>query len=342
LPGVIFASLTVAGAPRFYTLNLATGAATLIGTIGSGATPILDIAIAPPAPSVVSDQTPGSVLYYNLYSSGAANPNVQNTRIAITNTNQTQGVRVHLFFVDGSSCAVADSYICLTANQTSTFLASDIDPGVTGYIVAIASDANGCPINFNFLIGDEYVKLSTGHAANLAAEAFHALTGQPLCDANSVTASINFDGVTYDRAPRVLAADNIPSRADGNDTRLVINRVGGNLATGASTLATLFGLLYDDAESVYSFSVNGGCQLTGSLANAFPRTTPRFETVIPAGRSGWLRIWSQSDIGILGAQINVNTNAGAQANAFNQGHNLHKLTLSTTNTLIIPIFPPSC
>ena len=53
-----------------------------------------------------------------------------------------------------------------TGNQTISFLASDFDPGTTGYIVAIASDTStGCPINFNFLIGDEFVKAASGFAA---------------------------------------------------------------------------------------------------------------------------------------------------------------------------------
>src|SRR5262249_14802367 len=225
----------------------------------------------------------------------------------------------------------------------STFFMSDIDPGTTGYIVAVASDRTGCPTNFNFLIGDAFVKLSTGHRANLGAEAFHALTGnQPICTPSSATAALNFDGVVYDRVPRVVAVDNIPSRADGNDTLLVLNRIGGNLATGASTLSSLFGILYDDSESALSFSVTGACQLRSSLSSSFPRTTPRFETFIPAGRSGWMKLFSQSDIGLLGAVLNVNPNAGSQASAFNQGHNLHKLRLSAANTLTIPIFPPSC
>ncbi|MGH9841749.1 MAG: hypothetical protein ACREEM_23595, partial [Blastocatellia bacterium] len=92
----------------------------------------------------------------------------------------------------------------------------------------------------------------------------------------------------------------------------------------------------------FSFSVAGGCQLRGSLSNTFPRTTPRLESLIPAGRSGWLKIWSPADIGILGAMINANPNAGAQANAFAGGHNLHKLTLSAAASYTIPIFPPSC
>jgi hypothetical protein len=298
-----------------------------------------------PEAAEVSDQKAGSVLFYNFYTSGATSGNAQNTRVNITNTSTTSSANVHLFFV-ADSCQVADSYICLTPNQTASFLASDIDPGVSGYIVAVASDRNGCPISFNFLIGDEYIKTTTGHAANLGAEAFSALFADvlPDCDANSTTAVLTFDGGTtgYNRVPRVLAASSIPSRADGNDTLLVINRVGGNLATGAATLSTLFGLLYDDAESVFSFSVSGGCQLRSSLSNTFPRTTPRFESVIPAGRTGWLKIGSQSDIGILGAMINANANAGAQAGAFNGGHNLHKLTLSAAASYTIPVFPPSC
>ncbi|MEP7342505.1 MAG: hypothetical protein ABI977_32555, partial [Acidobacteriota bacterium] len=70
--------------------------------------------------------------------------------------------------------------------------------------------------------------------------------------------------------------------------------------------------------------------------------TPRFEQFIPAGRSGWAKIFSQADIGLLGAAINFNPDAGTNAGAFNQGHNLHKLTLTTTASYTIPIFPPGC
>ncbi|MDX2029641.1 MAG: hypothetical protein SF339_03160, partial [Blastocatellia bacterium] len=71
------------------------------------------------------------------------------------------------------------------------------------------------------------------------------------------------------------------------------------------------------------------------------RTTPRFETVIPAGRTGWAKIWGGDGVGILGSIINANPNAAASAGAFNSGRNLHKLTL-TTASYLIPVFPPSC
>ncbi|MDQ3011527.1 MAG: hypothetical protein M3X11_12580, partial [Acidobacteriota bacterium] len=121
-----------------------------------------------PPTSEVSDQKAGSVLIYNIYTSGATSGQTQNTRINITNTSTSSGAAVHLFFIS-DGCAIADAFICLTATQTATFLASDIDPGVSGYVVAIATDSNGCPVAFNFLIGDEYVKFTSGHAANLGA-----------------------------------------------------------------------------------------------------------------------------------------------------------------------------
>src|SRR5262249_27962993 len=120
-----------------------------------------------------------------------------------TNTHPQLPIAVHLFFVDGATCSIADSLVCLTPNQTASFLASDIDPGATGYIIAVASDrVTGCPVNFNYLIGDAYVKLASEHATNLAAESFAALAGGlTTCDANSVTVQLNFDGVSYNRAP---------------------------------------------------------------------------------------------------------------------------------------------
>jgi len=329
-----------------------------------------------PATSEASDQKAGSLLFYNIYTSSASGT-TENTRINITNTSTTQAAFVHLFFV-ARECGVADSFICLTATQTASFLTSDVDPVTSGYIVAVADDGvTGCPVAFNHLIGDLYVKFSTGHAANLGAVAFAALypggkdsdgnvIKAPGCTDASITAELRLNGrvsagppavappggvsdpasgATYNQLPRVLALSNIPSAADGNDTLLIVNRVGGNLATGTNTTVGLFGLLYDDAENVFSFTLGtSNCQLRGTLGSAnFPRTTPRFGTIIPAGRSGWMKLYNvNADVGYLGAMINFNAGATTAAGAFSGGHNLHHLTLSSANTLIVPIFPPSC
>jgi len=303
-----------------------------------------DPGVAYPASSEVSDQKAGSLLVYNIYTSNASGGNTQNTRVNITNTNLTNQAFVHLFFVS-ADCTIADSYICLTPAQTASFLASDVDPGTRGYIVAFAVDDLGCPINFNYLIGDEYVKFASGHAANLGAEAF-AAQGVLACDPNTPSAEISFSGAAggYNKLPRTLAVSNFPSRADGNDTMIIINAIRGSYAVGAASTGVLFGLVYDDAEVGFSFSINGACQILGSLADSFPRTTPRLSQIIPAGRSGWVKFYNlTTDVGILGSVINFNASANAQANAFNGGRNMHKLTLTTgTTTVTVPLFPPSC
>jgi predicted extracellular nuclease len=306
--------------------------------------PALGPGLLPSTTSPVNDQRAGSVLIYNIYTS-SIDPNRQNTRINLTNTNPSLPAFAHMFFIDGATCSVADSFICLTPNQTATFLVSDLDPGTTGYIVVVAVDRQGCPTNFNYLIGDEYVKFTGGHAANLGAEAITAIAGgRPFCNENSVTATLPFDGVSYSALPHAVALDNIGSRVDGNETILILNRIGGNLATATATLTSIFGLLYDDAENVVSFSfAPGTCQFRNVLTSNLPRTAPRFDTVIPAGRTGWMKLWvADGTSAMTGAMINFNASAGSNPNAFNQGHNLHVLTLTTAASFTMPIFPPAC
>src|SRR5262249_954156 len=241
----------------------------------TGAALAQDPGVAFPATSEASDQKAGSLLYYNAYTSDPATPNTSDTRINITNTNSQSSVAVHLFFVNGANCQVADSFICLTENQTASFLASDLDPGTTGYIVAVANFTNGLPRQFNFLIGDEYVKFASGHRANLGAVAFSKLTATNVTSTDGSLAAAFFDGLnlagSYNRAPRVVALDNIPARADGNDTLLILNRVGGDLTTSGALLGNMFGILYDDAETPLSFTTTAGCQLRLSITNNFPR-----------------------------------------------------------------------
>lgn len=299
-----------------------------------------------PALSEVSDQKEGSILFYPIYTSDAVNGNTQNARISLTNTSNTERATIHLFAVDGASCAVLDAFVCLTPNQTTTFLASDFDPGNTGYLVAVAvEDDTGMPRPFNELIGDEYVKFSTGHQANLAAESIAASMMFPAgANPNVTTATLRFDGSNYNRLPRILASDNIPSPADGNSTMMIINRVGGNFTTTGGTIGNITGLLYDDAENQYSFTAAlGVCQYRKVLDNTFPRTFTPFNRVLTAGRSGWMKFYTAvNDWALFGAQINFNANASTSANAFNQGHNLHHLTLTDSATIVVPVFIPSC
>lgn len=315
----------------------------LTSTIGGASGPSVCLTINAPqagpgtlplASGLPNQQRPGSILIYNLYTSGI-NPTVNDTRITLTNTNPVNSSNVHLFFVDGLSCSAADLFVRLTQNQTISLLASDIDPGVTGYLVAVATDDNGCPTIQNDLLGEAFVKFESGHVANLPAIGISGLGNVTIsCNSNSPIATLAFDGVSYNELPRTLALDSIESRATGNSTMLVVNRIGGSLLSGASTLGSLVGILFDDTEVSQSFTLPGGtCQLRGILGNNFPRTAPRFDTVIPAGRTGWIKLWASDDVGLSGVMINEATVG------FSHGHNLHSLTTTNSAVITIPVFP---
>ena len=313
---------------------------TINGFPGPSATMTVSATPAGPGDSIglmlgqAAAQKPGSVLIYNLYASGS-NPAVSDSRISITNTSPVRSSYVHFFFVDGSNCSVADMTITLTANQTASFLASDFDPGVTGYLIAVATDGNGCPEVHNHLVGESQVRLESGHRAALPALSVAALgLGGPTCSPNATTTTVAFDGLSYNALSRTLAVSGLSSIANGNSSLLVVNRIGGDLGTGAARLGSLFGLLYDDQEASQSFTLTGNfCQLRGVLGNNFPRTSPRYTTVIPAGRTGWMKFAAVADEAITGVLL------VEALDGFNGGHNLHHLTTTGTATLTIPVYP---
>ncbi len=189
-------------------------------------------------------------------------------------------------------------------------------------------------------ITTEYVKLASGYAASLVAEGFPMLSAiAAQCDAGSAT--LRFDGVNYGLAPRMLALPNIQSRAGGNDTLLILNRLGGDLRMVAASLGEISGALYDDMEQAFGFSSAAGrCQFISRLSNDFPRTTPQLDDLISAGHTGWMKLWLTDDAAMLGAAINLNSSRNT--GAFNYGYNLRKLTLTRSASLTIPVFPPSC
>lgn len=307
-----------------------------------------------PFNGVASDQKPGSVLIFNFYTSSASGGNFQNTRISVTNTSATEFVSVRLFFISGGAgtidpLAAVGTYLCLVPNQTTSFLVSDIDPGTRGFIVGFATEfGEGWPIGFNHLLGRADIKLASGHQAALPALTVAArFKGQlPGFDPTVTTATLNFDGSAngYDRLPRVLAVDKVTSRRDGNDSLLVLNRLGGNLSFRTGTIGFFKGVMYEEAGGSYEFTDSRGLtQYFVTLSDFLPIFgATKFEQLVPAGAWGWLKFWAQNDYALSGALLNFKFNPNLNRLETTGGQNLPALRLVEATTLIVPIIQPVC
>lgn len=296
----------------------------------------------------ISDQKPGSVLIFNYYVSKSTDISFENTRMGITNTNAQQAGQMSLFFIDTDSGKVMSSYICLAPNRAVSWLISDVDPDVKGYMIAVSVDATGRPNKFNYFTGSESVKTASGYRADLNAEAISALVESPtVFDGlnNGVAAWLKFDDVRYNKVPGALVLDYIPSIADGNKTMVIVNQIGGSLLNGGKPedLGPMTGTVYDMATKAYFWqtAVNN-CQLRKVIANDFPQTGPNMSAAIPAGTYGWMKFWPHTpNKGMTGAVLYLNPNTSSNVSRFTGGRNLNHLRL-TADELTIPIIIPQC
>lgn len=309
----------------------------------------------------ISENKLGSVLFFNYYTSDALSSQV-NTRFNITNVHPTQDIAIHVFFVDSVTCGIADAFMCLTGNQTTTFLASDLDPNVTGYLVAVAVDSEGRPVSFNYLAGDELVVTSTAHRFGLAAMAIARRDGNYASPINSdgVTSTMFFNGAQYDYLPYTMVLDSFPSQVGAvgaplADTRIYVYSPVHNLVTGGNSFAgTLFFLMHDDAEHTYSGQLPLNCYLASDKQRITSvRTSPPLNTIVPTGRTGWAAFFANGaqtiDCDTSGTTTTLSTAPlmGATATrvgSFTGGHNLRYATTFNAPgySIKIPVIPPSC
>jgi len=278
--------------------------------------------------SHLSDIKPGSVLFYNRYTSNPANPQQGDTQINITNTSQNLDASLHLFLVDASTCSVADSFVSLTPNQTASFLTSEFDPGVQGYIVAVAVDG-GLPTQHNFLVGDEYIRETDGRQYNLPAVSVARRSSDSVEPSGEGVASLVFNGVEYEQLPASLALSSFNSQTTDN-TQVHIYAPSANLIVGAApSTASIFTLVYDDTERVFSTTTRFVCY--GSFTLSSLRIAGgSLNTLVPSGRTGWVR-FNGGGRPLLGAVVQ-------RGNVFQGGHNLHALSTLSSFTINIPSF----
>ena len=274
------------------------------------------------------------MLVYPYYTSASANVK-EDSYITITNSSSTRTAAVHMFFLDGKSCAQADMFICLTPNASQAFKASELDPDNTGYIIAMVINNVGLPditTPASILIGNAFVTIPiSGIQGNYGAEAFGS--------AGAISSVLTGGGSTAEvmfRAPNRFAVE-VQSPLTAPNQRIVTVGLSGDMngtVTGAGQ--TSAGQIINGNEKPsgsFSSWIPEGCQSFASLTSGSPRAPGGVNSIIPAGQVGTLKFNTTAAVGLLFIPNNSSSRSGIRG--------LHKLGTAIV-TLSLSVFSPGC
>lgn len=291
--------------------------------------------------ALVGDQKPGSVLFFNRYSSSASNPAVEDTRLSITNTSPLSNVNILMFLVDSSTCQVSSLSFCLAAQQSFNVQMSDLDPGVKGYVMALAVNSNGEPIQFNWLTGNAVVRQPAAtsgrpYASILSAYAVARRKNEIVKNVNGVADLIFNDG-EYDRLPGQIAFDSVPSQVNAiNSTVFALYRPLADLTGGVSNFGVqLAGWGMDAQNQVISSSagLTMACYRDFTLASLRLSPIPIGQFLTP-GNTAWFVASPNDLLPLMGAQFN--------SGEFNSGNNGRSLNFAAEYRIQVPVAPVQC
>lgn len=295
----------------------------------------------PGQPPPAIQPTKGSVLVFNYYASSTTIADstgqlvVNDTTMSITNTSSTSTVNLHLFFVaNGGS---ADMTMCLVPGLTQPMKASEIDPLNSGYLIVVATDLNGVPINFNNLTGQTALSINSGLTTGYPAQVIEALSGTPAV-ASGYNSTLNFDGVSYGKLPRAVGVNPVLKPGGMNQNFVVINRLAGNLNSQIGPLGSLDWLLTNNTNSRNSTANTlGGTQLQAILSDFSP---PGLFTTLKGKQTGNLRVWTTNDLAVSGIFIRFRDVGGVKT--LDGAGNLNTVTVTDSAKLTIPVFQIGC
>lgn len=316
------------------------GRAVVTGTAGVPVSFVNLRYAASSAAKSVGAQKPGAVLFFNRYTSNITNPLRDDTQISLTNTHTSESTFIRLFFVNAATGEVVEDALCLTARQTQAFLLSELDPGVKGYLIALAADGAGRPTYFNALIGQALIRQPAANGRTSASLSAYTVakrqTGALQPDGNNQV-ELSFDELAYDRLPAQLAYDSVPSQVNGaNLTQLSVYRPLADLAGGAPS-ATLQITAFGPKQPNQPGAGLGTLPLVGYAETRVGslRLAPiAINNLIPSGTSGWLLLSTNDLLPLLGAQLN--------SGAFGGGSNARALSFCSEYRIKLTVKALSC
>ena len=222
---------------------------------------------------------PGSVLVFPYYTS--TTDGSKETLITVNNSSAQPAI-LHLFYVVG--CAPTESYATLAPNASRTFSMAAESAGQTGYLIVVAVDGNGNPIQSNNFTGQATLR-DGDYVGNYDAEVFRANSATPAAINGNGTATLHFNGTGYDQ----VAGKYIPtikSPVDVAGQKIVTVGMAGSITNGTLSGASQVGVGIVRASTgrVGSFisAFTGQCQASGIIADRFPRTPSGLNVTVPS------------------------------------------------------------
>lgn len=291
-------------APKSRLLHALAPAWTLAGALAATA-----------APARAGGTEPGSFLLFPEFDNRPG----QVTYLTITNVNgsaTTGTARVHMNYVDASTCQITNRYASLTPRDTLTFVTAAHAPGISrGYMWAYAQSTTGTPIDFDHLVGAALrIDGVAGLDYSLPPLVLQGVPGAGLPTDVNTNGRRDLDGVEYERAPRTIyvprffgqAAEPLP-RGTAASEMVLLQPLGSQ-----STTTTTSWLVWNDNEEAFSAEYSFSCwtrvpllSISGVFGASFLASSndnPNEIEGAPAMEAGWFQVRGTTSIGPGGTQ----------------------------------------
>ena len=262
-------------------------------------------------------QPPASLLIWPEYDTRPG----QLTFLTLTNVNgntQSGAIRVHLIYVDATTCLQTDLSLSLTPRDTVTFLANaHVPPGRRGYVYGTAREVStNRMIDFDHLIG-ALLRVDGVMAQDWSVQTlgFRGKTAPGTSTDVDNDGQPDLDGVEYEKAPnrfwvpRFFGQHPEPAMRSSTVSELILFQP----LVGLGVTTTTAFLVWNDNEEVYSALYGFTCwtrvrplTISGAFGQAFLEQSnhnPAEVIGMPALETGWFEVRGTTSMGPSGQSV---------------------------------------
>ena len=249
---------------------------------------------------IIRDDDPdaGSVLVFPYYTSS---PDGTNDTILSMYNSRAREAMMHLYVIS-NTCAQTDVFVTLPANGCTSLSAATFAPGETGYVIAVAIDDSGIPIQNNSFSGR--ARLRDGdYVGSYDAEVFRANSPTPVTFHGDGTGTLHFDSARYDQVPSQFTVS-IQSPVDiGGQKVVTAGMQGSPIVAGGLTGAGQVGpgIVTSSTGRLASFTrfLAGTCQSISTVSLTNPRVPGGMGFAVPSGQTGVLNFRIDGGVGLM-------------------------------------------